>query len=110
MSRGTSEHRSTKRVDANHGEIVYYLRQMGATVADTHEVGDGFPDIVVGFRGQTYLIEIKNPSGFNRLTTMERHWHHDWRGAPVLIVRSVDEALVAIGAIVPLPVASSKNK
>lgn len=52
-----------KRVDANQRSIVADLRAIGATVEDLHEVGDGCPDIAVGFRGQNYLFEIKTESG-----------------------------------------------
>jgi hypothetical protein len=35
-----------KRTDRNQAEIVKALRQVGASVGHTHEVGKGFPDIV----------------------------------------------------------------
>ena len=31
-----------------------------ASVFSTHEIGKGFPDIVVGYRGINYLFEIKD--------------------------------------------------
>lgn len=47
--------RRAARVDANQKEIVRAWRQVGARVALTHMVGNGFPDAVVGFRGQVLL-------------------------------------------------------
>lgn len=85
-----------KRIDNNQPEIVRMLREVGASVAHTHMVGKGFPDIVVGFRGKSYLMEIKD--GNKNLTLDERQWHDEWRGQ-VFIVRSTDEALRVIGAI-----------
>ena len=93
--------RRDARIDANQPEIVAALRDIGATVEPTHYVGRGFPDIVVGFRGITYLMEIKDgskPPSRRRLTVDERDWHDQWRGQ-VCVVNSADEALKAIGAI-----------
>ena len=50
-----------KRTDANHKQIIDQIRQISFTsVFSTHELGKGFPDIVVGFRGINYLFEIKD--------------------------------------------------
>lgn len=84
------------KVDDNQGEIVQALRDVGATVQSLASVGSGCPDLVCGFRGQNYLLEVKAPKG--RLTVFEAAWHEEWSGA-VSVVRSVDEALEAIGAI-----------
>ena len=88
--------RRAARIDNNQIEIVAVLRGVGAIVTPTHQIGHGFPDLVVGYRGQNYLLEVKEPHG--RLTADEATWHDCWRGQ-VRIVRSVDEALKAIGAV-----------
>lgn len=85
-----------KRTDANQSEIVAALRGAGASVQDLHEVGRGCPDLLVGYRGQTYLLEVKGPGG--RLNSREALWHLEWRGQ-ARIVRDADDALEAIGAI-----------
>ena len=82
---------SAKRTDANQREIVSALRDFGATVIDTHEVGHGYADINVGWRGRTYLMEIK--CGGGHLTKDEWEFHGSWRGAPIYIVHTVQEAL-----------------
>jgi len=90
-----------KRVDGNQVEIVRALRQVGATVTVTSDLGKGFPDIVVGYRGLNHLLEIKDgrrPPSARKLTTDEMVFHQMWRGS-VITVCDVDEALRAIGAI-----------
>lgn len=93
--------RRATRIDENQREIVAALRAAGATVEPLHFVGRGFPDILVGYRGQNYLIEIKDgrkPPSRRRLTPDERAWHGHWRGQ-VAIAESIEDALRIIGAV-----------
>lgn len=86
-------------IDANQPAIVGALRAVGASVTHTHMVGRGFPDIVCGFRGLTFLLEIKDgskPPSRRKLTEVEREWHAAWRGH-VAVVENEAEALRAIG-------------
>ncbi len=92
--------RHIARVDANQAEIVDALRKVGATVQLLHQVGAGCPDILAGFRGQNHLLEIKTADG--RLTGDQAEWLLVWRGQ-VAIVRTPEEALVAIGAMKEAP-------
>ena len=85
-----------KSTDANQAEIVADLRKAGATVHSLHEVGDGCPDLVVGFRGKNYLIEIKMPG--KSLNPLQQYWYATWRGQ-VSVARTSEEALRIIGAI-----------
>ncbi len=89
--------RTAARVDANQAQIVRALRQCGATVQPLHTVGHGCVDILCMFRGQLYALEIKAEHG--ALTPDERRWHEQWQCPYVHVVRSVDEALRAIGAV-----------
>ncbi len=88
------------RVDANQKEIVAALKNVGASIIDTARVGKGVPDLIVGFRNETFLMEIKNPKtqygkkGFNKL---QAEWANNWNGGKVSIVRTIEEALKAIG-------------
>ena len=77
-------------LDANHVEIVQALRQVGATVVDLAKVGKGCPDILVGFRGKTYLMEIKTAKGYVRTT--QEQFFRSWNGGHIAVVRSFDEA------------------
>lgn len=85
-----------KKADVNQREIVQALRQAGASVQPIYRLGRGVPDILCGFRGKNFLLEIKN--GRNTLTPDEALWLDSWRGQAA-IVRTIDEALEAIGAL-----------
>jgi hypothetical protein len=97
VERSTMPRRAAK-VDANQRVIVDVLRANGASVTHTHQIGKGFPDIVVGYRGNNYLMEIKDgdkaPSQ-RKLTPDEEAWHLGWRGT-VNIVDSPERALEVI--------------
>ena len=88
--------RRAARVDANQPEIVAALRAIGATVQHLHAVGQGCPDLLVGLRGENWLIEVKDgdkPPSKQRLTEDEADWITNWNGAPVIIGRSVEEVI-----------------
>lgn len=91
--------RRASKVDANQKAIVHALRLIGASVESLHQVGKGVPDLLVGFRGQMWLLEVKNPDGRNRVHMEQTAWHDAWQGPEVLVVRSVDEAVEAVEAI-----------
>ena len=103
--------RRAAAVDANQSEIVKALRGIGATVALTHRIGEGFPDVCVGWRGRNILMEIKDgskPPSARKLTSSEAEWHSGWKGQ-VVIVESVDDALIVLGIrprqLIDVPVA-----
>lgn len=65
-------------------------------------VGDGCPDLLVGYRGATHLLEVKEKSrkpSEKRLGLTQALWHAYWRGGQLVVVHSPEEALRAIGAI-----------
>lgn len=87
--------------DGNQPAIVAALRKAGATVAACHAVGQGFPDLVVGFRGQNYLIEVKDPSQpkhRHELTPAQVEFHAGWKGV-IAKAFTAEDALAAIGAV-----------
>ena len=93
--------RRAAKIDRNQGEIVDALRKVGATVQSLAAVGGGVPDLLVGFRRQTYLLEVKDgqkPPSQRELTPDQVQWHCAWGGGACVVVNSVDEALTAIGA------------
>ena len=80
------------KVDANQRAIVKVIRQWpGATVYSTADLGGGFPDLILGYRGRTILLEVKDPKG--KLTQPQVEFHAAWRGTPVVILRSPDDAI-----------------
>ncbi len=92
-----------KRVDVNQPEIVAALRAVpGVVVFHTHEVGKGFPDIVVSWHGrQNYLFEIKDPNkppSKRKLTEAEQKFHDTWPGQ-VDVIETAEEVLLIMGAI-----------
>lgn len=96
--------RYARKVDANHGEIVGALTQIGVGVMDTAATGDGFCDIVTAFRGQWRLVEIKDgekPPSARKLTLAQVRLHELARthGCTIHVVTSVDEALQIHGAM-----------
>lgn len=87
------------RTDDNQAAIVKALRTAGATVQSLARIGGGCPDLLVGRRGKTLLLELKDgakPPSARKLTGDQVVWHRDWRGGPVEVVTSVAEAIAAI--------------
>jgi len=87
-----------KKVDENHKEIVLALREIGASVFDTSSVGRGFPDLVVGWQGVNYLVEIKTTKG--KPTDYQVNFFIHWRGQAVL-VRAASDIFNLLGVTKP---------
>jgi Holliday junction resolvase len=90
------------KIDANQEAVVTALRTAGASVQSLAGVGKGVPDLLVGFKGQTLLFEVKD--GFKapsaRLLTEDQiRWHGSWKGGALAVVDSSDAALRMIGVI-----------
>lgn len=88
------------KVDDNQPDIVEAFRNFGFSVRHTHQLGGGFPDIVVGKHGKNYLIEIKDgskPPSKQKLTADEEEFKNEWRGQ-YDVVASVDDVLNFAGA------------
>ena len=82
-----------RKVDKNQPGIVENLRRIGATVVILSSLGHGTPDILVGWKGENYLFEIKDRTG--GLTVDEYEFFHKWAGA-VHLIRSYDDALAIL--------------
>ena len=87
--------RSHGKVDLNQGEIVKALEAIGCTVQSLASIGGGCPDLLVGFQGRNFVLEVKGILCFPNENQTE--WIAWWRGQ-VSVVHTVDEALGAIGA------------
>lgn len=75
--------RRAARIDANQPVTVKALRDAGMTVAVTSALGKGFPDLAVGFRGLTCLVELKDgdkPPSARALTADETNFRDSWAG------------------------------
>jgi hypothetical protein len=87
--------RPNGKLDANHTEIVQALRKLGCPVLDISMVGGGAPDLVVAtIRGEWIMLELKTAKGV--VSERQKQFHSKWPGI-IHIVRSVDEALRAVG-------------
>jgi hypothetical protein len=74
------------------------LRDAAMKPVSTAAVGDGFPDIVVAFRGICIPLEVKDGSkspSERRLTAAEQKWRDEWPG-PYALVESPEEAVRAV--------------
>lgn len=93
--------RRAAKIDANQEQVVSALRAAGAVVQSLAAIGGGVPDLLVAFRGNLFLLEVKDgakrPSE-RKLTDAQQKWHQAW-GALVEVVTSPEQALCAIGAV-----------
>ena len=95
--------RRAAKVDRNQSEIVAALRGIGATVQPLHTVGKGCPDLLVGFRGRNWLIEVKDwklPPSEKRLTEDQQEWHAGWKGQVAKVTYVTLTLLVLISMII----------
>ena len=80
--------RYAARVDANQAQVVSALRAAGAYVWVI-----GLPvDLLVGYNGQTYLVEIKDGPK-KRLTKLQEDFFASWCGNGLHRIESPEAAL-----------------
>jgi Holliday junction resolvase len=84
------------RIDTNHKEIVAALRQVGATVVSLAAMKHGCPDLLVGYEGETLLMEIKKDTKA-KFTPDQLDFMAKWKGGAISRVDSVDAAIRALG-------------
>ncbi len=82
--------RRAAKKDANHNPIADVFKAMGCSVLDLSRVGEGCPDILVGFPHTAVLVEIKTATG--KLLDTQLRFIRDWVGR-VEVVRSEEEAI-----------------
>jgi hypothetical protein len=83
-----SINRQAAKRDQNEREIIQEFRSFGASV---HQLsGKGVPDLIVGYRGITALVEVKMPKG--KLTDDQKEFFDNWNGGLLFIVRTVADA------------------
>jgi len=86
--------RYAARVDANQTQIVSALRGAGAFVCVI-----GLPvDLLVGYKGHTFLVEIKDGSK-KRLTKLQADFFENWSGSTLARIDSPEAALRMIGVV-----------
>ena len=89
MTRGVQRNRQ----DSNHHAVEMAFRKLGCATRSTHDLGDGFPDILCAARGVTWLVEVKDgslPPSKRKLTKDEELFHKWWPGL-IYVVESVEQ-------------------
>lgn len=90
-----------KKKDANHGEIVEYLRSQGCTVDDVSGLAGLGYDLIVGFAGQMAAAEVKDgakPPSSRALTESELSAREKW-GSLYFVVTSTVDCDVMLGEL-----------
>lgn len=86
------------RSDKNSSRIVDILSQCGFFYIDTSQVGRGFTDGVVGYGGETFLVEIKNgdsPFGW-KFTEDQKEFRNRWNGGEIVTLDTEEAAITWI--------------
>jgi hypothetical protein len=96
--------RRANRKDANHAVIARTLQQVGAHVIDAAAAPTLGFDLLVVYRGQIYIMEVKDgskPPSERQLTPNEQEQQAalERPGVKYHVVLSEDDALRVIGAI-----------
>jgi hypothetical protein len=97
MEAGSMRRRAAK-VDISQPGIVKALRDAGCTVVSLAPLGNSIPDLLVGVPGdepRNELIECKTLN--HRLRSNQRDFVREWKGRPVHVVCTPEEALEVLG-------------
>ena len=79
-----------RKTDKSQAAIVEGLRDIpGCVVKCLHRMGEGWPDLAVGYKGGNYFMEVKAKGG--KLTEAQREFHNEWTGS-IHIVHDLPEA------------------
>ena len=81
-----------KRVDENQSQIIHTFIALGASVLNLSRVGQGCPDILVGYKKHSVLCEIKRNEK-SAYTEPQIKFMQTWRGGAVSRIDSVDAAI-----------------
>lgn len=90
--------RRAARVDSNHAEVKAAFLKLGCSVLDLSAVGQGCPDLLIGYGGLSICVEVKDGSkvpSARKLTDAQRDWHLDWTGGVRIVENMEDAALTA---------------
>jgi Holliday junction resolvase len=78
------------RIDQNQRDIVEALRSAGWKVQSAANIGGGFPDLVIARGHDVRLAEVKSEKGTLTADQVRFMVQDGW---PVVILRSIDDAL-----------------
>jgi hypothetical protein len=80
------------RRDGNEAEVIDALESKGAYVLKIAQVGA--PDLIVFYRGRSFLMEVKQPKG--GFKPAQLRFREKWRGPDIYTVRSAVEAVALL--------------
>lgn len=80
--------------DKNQRSIVKHFRDLGASVTHLHSVGKGVPDLIVGYNGVNYMVEVKSSRG--TLNKMQVDYFNNWNGQ-ICVIRTNKEVEELLG-------------
>jgi len=86
--------RYRKKIDVNQPEIVDHFRKFGASVTHLHAVHGGVPDLLIGYQGKNYLIEVKSEKG--NLNELQVAYFDNWNGQ-ACVIRNKNEVEELLG-------------
>jgi len=81
-----------KRVDENQSQIIHTFIALGASVLNLSRVGEGCPDILIGYKKHSVLCEIKR-NDKAPYTESQVKFMQNWRGGAISRIDSVDAAI-----------------
>ena len=81
-------------VDKNQKSILKHFRFLGASVTHLHSVGGGVPDLLVGYNGVNYMVEVKTSKG--KLNEKQVEYFNNWNGQ-VCVIRTNKEVEELLG-------------
>lgn len=89
--------RYAARKDSNHNAIANAATKLGASVFDTSRLGDDFPDMVIGYRGHTIIVELKTATG--KLSAGQKYLAETWKGSPIRVWRTIDDVIADLTSL-----------
>lgn len=83
------------RRDKSEPEIKAALKALGATFFEISK--KDVPDLCVGYRGVTFLVECKSEKG--KLREGQQKFKETWQGHPVLVARCAEDVINFVNSL-----------
>ena len=93
--------RRAARTDDNQQDIISEFRRLGCSVLDMSRLGEGTPDLLIGYAGQCMLVEVKNgkkPPSKRVLTGPQIDFWMSWKANP-RVVKNLDDVAKTVNVL-----------